>query len=205
MSGGSGERSTDPDQIRDEIEATRAALTRDVDRLADRTSPKRVARRNWENVKEKVGSVTERVMGPPSRATSRAGELGQQAGEMARGAGDKARDAAHEVADTVRQAPQQLARKTQGNPVAVGLIAFGAGLLAASLIPETDAERRAGAQIKERAGDLIEPLKEPLAETAQQLKDDLSGSGRDAVQQVKAAATDAVQETKTTAKNAVKS
>jgi len=199
------DRSTDPDQIRDEIEATRAALTRDVDRLADRTSPKRVAQRNWESVKEKVGSVTERVMGPSSRVTNRAGDLGQQAGDVAREAGGKARDAAHEVADSVRAAPQRLAGKTRGNPVAVGLIAFGAGLLAASLLPETDLERRAGEQIKERAGDLVEPLKEPLAESVQQLKDDLTGSGRDAVEQVKAAATDAVQETKTTAKNAVKS
>src|SRR6266496_6422627 len=93
--------------------------------------------------------------------------------------------AAGNVADTVRQAPEAVTRRTQGNPVAAGVIAFGVGLLAASLLPTTDAEKRAGQQLKENAGDLVEPVRQPLKESAQQVKDDVSGTVRDAAQQVK--------------------
>src|SRR6266496_3000587 len=86
--------------------------------------------------------------------------------------------AAGNVADTVRQAPEAVTRRTQGNPVAAGVIAFGVGLLAASLLPTTDAEKRAG----------------------QQLKEDVSGTVRDAAQQVKETARDAAQNTKEEAK-----
>jgi hypothetical protein len=59
------------------------------------------------------------------------------------------------------------ARPTQGNPVAAGVIAFGVGLLAASLILATGAEEKAGQQLKDNAGDLIEPVRQPLVESAQ--------------------------------------
>jgi len=51
------QRSTDPEQIRREIEATRAELAHDVDRLADRTSPKRVARRGLDRLGSRVNSI----------------------------------------------------------------------------------------------------------------------------------------------------
>jgi hypothetical protein len=95
---------TQPEVIRTQIASTREDLAHDIDRLADRTSPRRIVRRRWD-------SMRERVMGAP-----------------------------REVTTTVREAPEAVARTTQGNPVAAGLIAFGAGLLAASLLPETDAE-----------------------------------------------------------------
>ena len=44
----------EPDRLRQDIEYTRASLTRDVDALAEKTSPKRVAQRRWSSVKEKV-------------------------------------------------------------------------------------------------------------------------------------------------------
>ena len=44
----------EPDRLRQDIENTRASLTRDVDLLAEKTSPKKVAQRRWTSVKEKV-------------------------------------------------------------------------------------------------------------------------------------------------------
>jgi len=49
----------EPDRLRHDIETTRAALTRDVDRLAEKTSPRQVAYRRWNAVKEKVMGSTE--------------------------------------------------------------------------------------------------------------------------------------------------
>ena len=37
----------EPDRLRQDIELTRASLSRDVDQLADKTSPRRVAQRRW--------------------------------------------------------------------------------------------------------------------------------------------------------------
>jgi gas vesicle protein len=190
----------EPSRIRDRIEATRAELTRDVDRLADKTSPRRVAQRRWTAVKERVMGVSHSAQDSTGSmvdtARDRAGSAVDTVQEKAYGAKARVGQTAQEVAGTVRQAPAALARQTQGNPLAVGVIAFGVGLLSASLIPETELERRAGRQIKDRAGDLVEPIREPLAESAQQLKSDLGGAAREAAQEVKQTANEAATATK---------
>ncbi len=114
--------------------------------------------------------------------------------------GDRAGEAAHSAADSVRAAPQKVAQQTQGNPLAAGVIAFGVGLLAASLIPPTELEKRAGQQIKDNAGDLTDKVKE----TAQEMKDDLSGTVQEAVGQVKETAKDAAATTRDEAKSSAK-
>ena len=54
---------TSPDQMWAVIEATRGRLATDVDRLADRTSPRRVARRRTRRMRGAVSGMRERVMG----------------------------------------------------------------------------------------------------------------------------------------------
>jgi hypothetical protein len=193
-----------PDRIREEIEQTRAELASDVDRLADKTSPKRIAERRWDGVKASVRRASDKVMGASQSAgQSTASGLSNAKDTVA----DKAQSAAHSVAQTARQAPATVTRQTQGNPLAVGLIAFGAGLLAASLLPSTDAERRAGEQLAERADEVVEPLKEKAAELGGDLKEraqeaagEIKDTARDAVTSTKEQATesgrDAVDQTK---------
>ena len=168
----------EPDRLRQEIEGTRASLTRDVDMLANKTSPKRVAQRRWNSVKDKVMGTSETA----GNATS----------EAAHTAVDTVQDKASDVAESVRNAPQAVAQQTQGNPLAAGIIAFGIGMLAATLIPVTDVERRAGRQLKENSGELTDRVKDVAGE----LKDDLSGTVQQAVGQVKETAQDAAQTTK---------
>jgi gas vesicle protein len=176
---------TAPNEIRAEIEATRAELADDVDRLADRTSPKRIAARRWDGVKSTFRRASGRVMGASQDA-------GSSVKGTVSGATDRVQDAAHGVADAAREAPARVADRTRGNPLAVGLIAFGAGLLAASLLPETEAERRAGEQLAERADKVVEPLKE----TGRDLGESLKESTRDAADEVKETAREAVETTK---------
>jgi uncharacterized protein YjbJ (UPF0337 family) len=169
----------EPDRLKQDIEGTRASLTRDVDLLADKTSPKRVAQRRWTSVKEKVMGVT---------------DSGRHA------AGDAAstvQDTAAQVGDSVRQAPRAVAEQAKGNPLAAGIIAFGAGMLAATLIPATDAERRAGQQVKDNAGEVTGRVKD----VATEMKDDLSGSVQHAAGEVKATAQDAAQAAKDQARS----
>jgi gas vesicle protein len=184
----------EPDRLREQIEYTRAGLTRDVDRLAEKTSPKQVARRRWTAAKEKV-------MGSTGQATStmqdKASDLGGTMQDKASQLGDAAGEKAHDAADAVRSAPQAVATQTQGNPIAAGVIAFGVGLLAATLIPVTDAEKRAGQELKERG----EPLTEKVKEVASDLKDDVGGTVQEGAGRVKDTAQDAVQTTKEQARS----
>jgi uncharacterized protein YjbJ (UPF0337 family) len=54
---------TDPDQLRAEIDRTRANLSNDVDALTEHVAPKNVAKRQADKVKGAVGGVKDRVMG----------------------------------------------------------------------------------------------------------------------------------------------
>jgi hypothetical protein len=187
----------EPDRLRRDIEDTRAELTRDVDRLAEKTSPKRVAQRRWTAVKEKVMGSADTGRYATSRLGDKASDLGDRVGDKASALGDRAGAAAHGAADAVRSAPQAVARQTEGNPLAAGIIAFGVGMLAATLIPTTEAEKRAGQQLKENMGDLAEQAKE----TARELKDDVAGTVSEGVQQVKETAQDAARTTRDDAKS----
>jgi hypothetical protein len=209
------QRSTDPDEIRREIEATRAELARDVDQLADRTSPKRVAQRKLGKIGDRVNSIKETVMGSSSSAGSsvkgtaqeasgRVQEKASDAADTVKGAASSAADsvkgAASSAADSVRQSPDLVKAKTRGNPLAVGLIAFGAGLLVATLLPETDAERQAGQKLADSGSDLVDRYKEPVMDAVNQVKQDATDSAKESVAEVKDTAQQAAQTTAQTAK-----
>ena len=54
---------TDPEVIREEIERTRQELGDDVDALADKVNPTKIAQRQTDKVKGALGNVKDRVMG----------------------------------------------------------------------------------------------------------------------------------------------
>ncbi|MCK2212295.1 DUF3618 domain-containing protein [Actinomadura sp. ATCC 31491] len=197
---------TRPEEVRSEIAATRAELAADVDRLADRTSPARIARRRTDRMRQAARSFRERVMGTPSYAADRtragahhaadtvshgAHQAAQTVKEGSQQAAESVRHGAQQAAEVVRSAPEQAMRGTQGNPLAAGLIAFGAGLLAAALIPRTQAEEQAVGQLREQVGDVLEPVKEAGRETAQQLGQDAKEVAGQAAQQVRQTASEA--------------
>jgi hypothetical protein len=201
---------TEPEEIRAEIDATRAELAADVDRFADRTSPARIVQRRTDRMRRAMHSVREQVMGTPTHAAHR---VGRQAGhavgtvrDAAAGTVGTVRDTAVGTADTVRygaqqtaqmaqKAPEQAMRSTQGNPMAAGMIAFGAGLLAATLIPRTEAEERAAGQLMEQAEGVIEPVKEAVRESAQNFGQEVKDVSGQAAQQVRETAAEAAQTT----------
>jgi methyl-accepting chemotaxis protein len=194
----------EPDRIRDDIELTRAQLAHDVDRLADKTSPSRVAQRGWASTKAKVRGVTDRVMGTAhdggtTMKDKTSGAL-DTVKDKASSAVDTVKDTAGDVAGPIQQAPTTVRRQAQGNPIAVGLIAFGAGMLAGSLLPATDLEKRAGRQVREHADELIEPVRQPLTETAK----DLGDSAKEAAASVRDTAKHAARTTAESAKGSAK-
>jgi len=184
---------TEPDQIRNEIEMTRSDLATNVDRLADKTVPSRIAQRAKNRFTDRMHTVRERVFGAPSSA-------GNGVRHAAGRAGDAVEGAASQAADAVREAPRMAADKARGNPMAAGLIAFGAGLLAAALIPESDAERRAAQRLAD--SDIVDQLREPLAESAGRVREDVSESVRESGREVARSAKEAAQSTAEDAKDA---
>jgi ElaB/YqjD/DUF883 family membrane-anchored ribosome-binding protein len=208
--------SQDPDEIRAEIERTRAAVSDDVNRLAETANPKNVARRQVDNLKENVRDkavgLKERIMGSDDddSGTSVVGTLQDKAAGVAGSVQDKAagiagsvqdtaagvRDSVAETAagarDSVQQAPAKVKSRTRGNPLAAGVIAFGAGMLVSGLIPSTRTEQRAVSQLQDK----VEPLKQQAGDVAREMADNLKGSAQEAVQSVKETATDAAQTVK---------
>lgn len=170
--------SESPEEIRQRIEETRADLSADVDAVGDTLDPRQIAHRQADKVRSRVGAVRERVMGTVQSTSDTAG-----------GAGDSARSAAGSVVQGVKDTPEVVAQKAQGNPLAVGLIAFGVGWLASALLPSSEREQRAAQAVKEQALPQVK-------EAAQQVADDLREPAQEAVQAVKDRATDSVAEVK---------
>jgi len=189
---------SDPEEIRADIERTRSELSRDVDALGDKVSPSSAARRQVDRVRSGVTRAKDRVMGTAhdthrstydvaDRGTTH--DLADRGREAASSVADSARHTASSVAETVGSAPRAVREQTQGNPLAVGLVAFGLGLVAASLIPASRAEQRAAVGVKEKAAPLVEEVKE----TAQEVVQDLKEPAQEGAHAVRDAAKDAAQ------------
>jgi cell division septum initiation protein DivIVA len=178
-----------PDQLKADIERTRGELTADVDALADKVSPTSIARRRTEGMRQTAVGVKERVMGKTDDLAS-----------TARGGMSSAGTGASSAAETVGQAPTMVKQQTQGNPLAAGLIAFGAGMLAATLFPGTQKENQLGTTVKEQGSDLAQPVIAAAKEAADQVRSDVQPAAQEAVEQVKESAKGAASTTADTAK-----
>jgi hypothetical protein len=166
-----------PEELKARIERTREELTSDIDTIADRTSPKAIARRRTQAVRGRVGGARERIMGSASSAS-----------------------------DTASGAPGAIADKATGNPMAAGLIAFGVGLAVAALLPTTEAEEQVVAEhdvvgtLKAEAQDQAQQAKEalqPIAqEHAQQVKETATDAAQQTADHAKSAGADVADEAK---------
>ncbi|MEW1614818.1 MULTISPECIES: DUF3618 domain-containing protein [unclassified Streptomyces] len=193
---------TQPDQLKSDVEDTRAHLARNVDRLADKVTPGKAARRKADATQQRLSRMKERVMGAASDTKDATTSGTQGLTDTAGQAGEAVRSTADQVGRSVRQAPDQLTRQTQGSPVAAGIIAFGAGMLVAALLPTTAAEERVGAQLRDHSDELLEPAKQTAQEVAQDIKEEMRGPATEAVDAVRSTAQDAARTTQQKAKDA---
>ena len=222
-------QSSNPDEIRAEIERTRHQLGQDVDALAEKVSPTKAVSRQTDRVRDGFISVKENIMGTPEHhrgpsGTDKAKHAAQDAAGQARDYMDQAGDRVSEWADdaqhAVQQAPAQLRGRTAGNPLAAGLIALGAGWL----IPSSDAEQQAARRAKDEAAPFLDKAKQQATQVAQEIREQvepeareaaaslkdsaaesaehLKAEGQDKAQELKSESQDAAQQVKGTAKNA---
>ncbi|MCA4135195.1 DUF3618 domain-containing protein [Arthrobacter sp. M4] len=159
-----------PEALRADIEATRRRLSTDVDAVADKITPSHIVQRKMDRVRDAVFGARDDVE------------------HSARTAAHRAQGAMSDVGDV----PQVVARKTQGSPIAAGLIAFGAGLLVSALFPPSEKEREAAQAVKEAA----EPVTSSVSEAAHEVADHLREPAKEAAQNVRDSATESAQHVK---------
>jgi gas vesicle protein len=179
---------SDPDQIRGNIELTQQNLSADVDALTEKVSPPRIVERRVQRTRSAMTSFKDRIMGGTSERTS---NLSDTVGSSASSAKDSVADAASSAADMAGSAPDLARQRTRGNPLAAGLIAFGAGWLVASLLPATEPEQQLAAQVKDVAAEKGRPVAQQLQQAGQEAAQDLRESAQQRAQSVKETAADA--------------
>ena len=203
----------DPEVLRAEIARTRAELSDNVDTLTDTANPKNIAHRQTNKVKSAARGVRDHLMGAPDDPHD-SGTLGERADtvkdradsvkDRASGALGSAQDRASGALDTVTDAPAQVQRRTRGNPLAAGLVAFGIGYLISSAIPSSEKEQHAASRLQDKAAPLTDKVRDAASEVADRLRE----PAQQAAASVKDAATDAVTHVKdegTTARDDVQS
>jgi len=172
-----------PEELRRDIEYTRAHMGDTLDAIGDRVSPGRIVERRKNRVVNGLSGVRDRVMGTASAA-------GHTLGDTAGG-----------TVDTIKGAPEAVVQQTQGNPLVAGAVAFGVGVLMASVFPATAKEQEVAEQLKDKA----QPLADDLKQTGQEIAEHLKEPAREAVESVKQAVTEGQQVVTDTAKDAADS
>jgi hypothetical protein len=183
-----------PEEIRARIDRTRENVSEDVDALAEKVSPSSMVNRQTERVKGALGDVKDRIFGSDDSDPGAVGRVGDKVGDKVGQVGDRV----GQVGDDVRQTADRAVQKAKGNPLAVGLIAFGVGALVASMIPSSDQEKQAAAKVKEAA----EPVVEGAKDVAKEMGEHLKQPAQDAAQSVKETAQSAGEHVKGEAQGA---
>jgi cell division septum initiation protein DivIVA len=181
---------SDPDEIRSNIERAQQNLSADVDALAQKVSPPRIVERQVQRTRSTMTSLKDRIMGSAGEQASAMGAGMSSSASSARDTvmenassardtvmenASSARDAVIEktssAADAASSVPQVARQRTRGNPLVAGLVAFGAGWLLSSLLPATEPEQQVASQVKDLATEKGRPVAEQLSQAGQQLRE----------------------------------
>lgn len=150
-------------QIEDDIERTRADLSRDVDELGDKVSPSHVMSRQKQAARGRLSSMKDKVMG-------------------------SAHDACGSASETASGAVHGIEARTEGNPLAAGVIAFGAGMLVSSMVPASRSEQRLAREGIDTARKHGQPLMDEAKGMAQEMGSQLKESAKEGADEVRSTA-----------------
>ena len=162
---------TDTNELKQGIERTRGELGRDVDALAEKVTPSRIAERRMESMKSTAAGLKDRVMGSAEGAAGTTGDLATSA------------------VGSVEEGGRRAVRAAEGNPLAAGLLVFAASWLVSSLLPASEKEKQLGGAVREAAES--SGLTEQAAAMAGQVKEGMAGPVHESVEQLKETASQA--------------
>lgn len=186
---------TDTAQLRWEIERQRSALGRDLEALGDHVSPGRIVERRKAAAGQRVRRVKDTLMGSAETAGSGVSDARGSVADTAGSLAGSVSDGASSVAGAVRDAPDAVMERTKGSPLGMGLITFGIGLVAGSLLPSTKKESQLAAKVEPA----LERVAEEAGSAARQGIDQLRPAAEQAAQTLKHEATDAARSVQQTA------
>jgi hypothetical protein len=166
---------TSTEELSNEIARTRRELTYDVDALQDKVSPTAIMERRKSAVRGRLMATKDRVMGT---------------GQSVMGSG---RIAAEGVGYATSNVGEGIEDRVEGSPLAAGLVAFGAGMVIAGLIPATKAEAEGAQRLKEVAREHGEPVVEEVRVAAQEVGAQLKEKASEAVDELSSSAQDSAQ------------
>ncbi len=166
------------EELRGQLATQRTEISRDLDAIGDRVSPHRMVERKQAAVRQRFSDFKENVMGSAESSVDAVRDAGASAATTLT-------DSASSVAHTTRHA-------AEGNPLAVGLIAFGAGLVAATVFPASRKER----ELAERAQPMLEKAASEAVPAARHLVEELKPAAQEAVADLRESAMDAASSVK---------
>ena len=169
---------TSTEELSNDIARTRADLEQDLDALQDKVSPSAIMERR--KLRSAVGWRRPRTASwAPARAWS-----------------GLAQDAAHGVSSATSNAGSALEDRVEGSPLAVGLVAFGAGLLIAGLMPATKVEAQTARKLKDVAQEHGQPVVDQAKSAAQEVGEQLKDKATQAADEVRSSAQESAERVK---------
>jgi hypothetical protein len=149
-------------ELRREIAERRDGIGRDLEVIGDRVSPARMADRTRERTRRRVSGLRDRVMGPADSAKS---TFGDSSGHQS--VGERVGGAASSISD--RDPVGAVSQRVEGSPLAMGLVAFGIGFVAGSVIPQSRSEQQLAHRLEPQVSQLAEAAAETVRDAAEHL------------------------------------
>lgn len=171
------------EELRRDIDRTRAGLGDTLEAIGDRVSPRRVVERRKNRMFGGLRSARERVMG-----------VADVHGHLA-----DAHAGADDMMDRAKEMPTMLKGQAQGNPLTAGALAFGVGFLLAAALPPSRTEEELAEGLMSSTG----PLQDELRTSGHELMDHLKEPAQQALEHLKGSATDGAGAVADAAKDAV--
>ena len=162
------------EELNTQIAGTRDHLAADLDALQDKVSPSAIVERRKAAARGRVSDLRSKVMGT-------AGSVGDAAPDV-KGA---AQGVASRTGDTI-----------EGSPIAAGLVAFGAGVVLAGLLPTSAKEARVASQLVDTAKEEAKPLIDDAKSAGQDIASSLKETATEAADEVRSAAQDSAENVK---------
>jgi Protein of unknown function (DUF3618) len=171
------------EELTSQIEDTRQRMASDLDTLQDRVSPSAIVERRKQAVRGGISSMKDKVMGTAQSAT---GSMSSATSSMAGSVTGTVSDAGSTVTSTAQD-------RFEGAPLAAGLVAFGAGVVLASVLPASRLEAEAAHRVVEGAKEQAQPMIGQARAVGEQLGSDIANSAADSAAQVKQSAQQSAQ------------
>jgi vacuolar-type H+-ATPase subunit H/ElaB/YqjD/DUF883 family membrane-anchored ribosome-binding protein len=170
------------EQLTTDIAGTREDLAQNLDALNYRVNPSQVMARRKRAARGRLTSMKEKVMG--------------SAHDMRESASSTGSSMTSNVSGTASDAASTLQSKTEGNPLAAGVIAFGAGWLISSLMPASEQEQQAARKVVETAKEHGQPVIDEAKSVGQEMGQNLKEQAGQAADEVKSSAQESAQNVK---------